>query len=76
MAEHGDLQACTDDTVVPHLEGDAFVEEHYPAIMPSDEGTQDVDMWQADGLLDRGLSIAQDIMAQAAIEGRIKNSPG
>ena len=76
MAEHGDLQACTDETVVPHLGGDAFVEEHYPAIMPSDEGTQDADMWQADGLLDRGLSIAQDIMAQAAIEGRIKNSPG
>jgi hypothetical protein len=75
MAEHGDLQACTDETVVLHL-GDDFVNKQYPAIVPTDEGTQDADMWQGDALLDRGLSIAQEVMAQAAIEGRIKRSPG
>ena len=74
MAEHGDLQACTDETVVPHLGGDDFVNKQYPAIVPTDEGTQDADMWQGDALLDRGLSIAQEVMAQAAIEGRIKRS--
>ena len=72
MATHPDLQSCTDDVVVPHLQGNAHVNQHYPAINPLDDGPGDVDMWQADGLLDRGYAIANDVMARAAVEGRIK----
>ena len=72
MAEHPDLQACTDAAVVPHLQGSSFVEQHHPAIVPLDDGPNDMDMWQADGLLEKGYTIANGIMARAAVEGRVK----
>jgi len=72
MAEHPDLQACTDATVVPHLQGDAHVDRYYPAIVPLDDGPNDVDMWQTDALLDKGYAIASEVMMRAATEGRLK----
>ena len=72
MAEHPDLQACTDATVVPHLQGDAHVDRYYPAIVPLDDGPNDADMWQTDALLDKGYTIANEVMMRAATEGRLK----
>ncbi len=72
MAEHPDLQACTDAAVVPHLQGNAFVNQHHPPIAPLDSGPGDEDMWQADGLFERGCAIAREVMARAAVEGRVK----
>jgi len=72
MAAHPDLQACTDEAVVPHLQGDEFVAAHYPPLTPQDGGPNDSDMWLADGLLDRGYDIARQIMDRAAVEGRTR----
>jgi hypothetical protein len=72
MAGHQDLCECTDEVTVPHLLGDAHVQEHYPPIMPTDEGLKDEDMWCSDGLLDMGMTLARGIMDQAAREGRTK----
>ncbi len=72
MAAHPDLQACTDEAVVPHLQGDAHVAAHYPPLVPLDDGPADQDMWQADGLMERGYSIAREIMDRAATHGRVR----
>ena len=72
MTAHADLQACTDAAVVPHLQGDAFVNNHYPPLVPLDTGAGDEDMWRSDGLLERGYAIAREVMERAAMEGRVK----
>jgi hypothetical protein len=75
MATHHDLNNLTDEAVMPHLLGDRFVLVNHPPLEPTDDGPQDVDMWGTDGLLDQGMTIARGIMEEAAIHGRVRESP-
>jgi histone deacetylase 1/2 len=76
MAAYSDLNGCTDEVMVPHLQGDKHVMQEYPPIQPHDDQTVDCDMWISDGLLDRGTAIAREVMREAATEGRIKKGSG
>ena len=76
MAAHADLQACTDELSVSHLNGDEYVATTHPPVMPTDDGTADVDMWSTDRLFDQGMTIAQQVMDRAAVEGRVRHRPG
>jgi hypothetical protein len=75
MAMRGELSALADDEViVPHVFGDDYVNDSYPAIQVTSKERLDEDYTfnQDDGVFNHGTAIARKIMADAAAFGWLK----
>ena len=62
--------------ITPHVYGDSFVEDNYPAVIPEGEPSADADFPWREDLLGKGTAIARGIMEEASIRGRVRVTTG
>ena len=62
--------------ITPHVYGDGFVRDKYPAVIPEGEPSADADFPWSEDLLGKGAAIARGIMEEASIRGRVRITTG
>ena len=68
-----EVNAIQEGTVItPHVYGDDFVRDKYPAVAPEGEQVKDDDFPWREDLLGKGAEIARAIMEEASARGRVR----